>query len=462
VSSLDPAEKRRQEILYGPVVRTLMKLAVPTVVSNLLSTAYNLLDTFWLGGLGSSALSAPMMSWPIISLIFSFVFGLSGAAIALISQNRGAGKDEDARKSLAHIIIVVILIGAPLAIVVYIMLGWIPRLLKLTPEFAESFMNYAPIALVGQTIMGLAMIGGMAFRVWGYPEVALYVRVPFVLLNAVLDPFLIYGWGPFPRLEVRGAAIATLIAEVLEASTLIALIFLHPRIRLRPKHFKVDISLIRRIIYIGSPLGFSRMITTSGFFVLLIVISRVGEYMITAWSLVNRVMDIFTWMTFAFNMASATMIGQAIGNNDFIRAKEIARKTALIVVGIRFLGSLAVAIFARPILEIFHRNPEDPLRDLVISTSVTGMWTFGMSAAFFALSIVSLAPFRASGKTQYDMLISMVRLWGLRVPLSYILGILLGYGSLGVWVGMALSNLIAGLLAYALMEKDLWIHRVIE
>jgi len=323
-------------------------------------------------------------------------------------------------------------------------------------------MNYAPIALVGQTIMGLAMIGGMAFRVWGYPEVALYVRVPFVLLNAVLDPFLIYGWGPFPRLEVRGAAIATLIAEVLEASTLIALIFLHPRIRLRPKHFKVDISLIRRIIYIGSPLGFSRMITTSGFFVLLIVISRVGEYMITAWSLVNRVMDIFTWMTFAFNMASATMIGQAIGNNDFIRAKEIARKTALIVVGIRFLGSLAVAIFARPILEIFHRNPEDPLRDLVISTSVTGMWTFGMSAAFFALSIVSLAPFRASGKTQYDMLISMVRLWGLRVPLSYILGILLGYGSLGVWVGMALSNLIAGLLAYALMEKDLWIHRIIE
>ncbi|MCD6503591.1 MAG: MATE family efflux transporter [Euryarchaeota archaeon] len=459
---MDPVERRRQEILHGPIVRTLMKLATPMIISNLLSTIYNLLDTFWLGGLGSSALSAPTMSWPVIALVFSFVFGMGGAAISLISQNRGAGRDEDAKKALAHIIIVVTLIGVPLAVLVYVLLGFIPRLLMLSDEFTESFMSYAPIALIGQTVMGLTMIGGMAFRVWGYPEIALYVRVPFVTLNAVLDPFLIYGWGPFPRLEVRGAAIATLIAEVLEAITLMILIFAHPMIKLKLRHFKLDISLVKKIIVVGAPLGVSRTITTSGFFVLLIVISRVGGYMIASWALVNRVMDIFTWMTYAFNMASATMIGQAIGNNDFSRAKIIARKTALIVVLLRLAGAILVAVFARPILEVFHRNPEDPLRNLVISTSVLGMWTFGLSAPFFALSIVSLAPFRASGKTQYDMLISIVRLWGLRVPLSYVLGILLGYGAIGVWIGMALSNLIAGFLAYALMEKDLWVYRVIE
>jgi len=455
-------EARREEIISGPLMNVLFRLSLPTMGAAFLDTIYSFLDSIWLGGIGSSSISAPMLTLTVLWLMFSIFSGIINGAFPYIAQNRGAGKDEDARKAAGQAMLLSMIIMGPLVATFLLLLPYIATFFGLKGAFREDFLAYARIVIFSDIALGLAQMCLGLIRLWGYPEVALYVRVPFVLLNAVLDPFLIYGWGPFPRLEVRGAAIATLIAEVLEASTLIALIFLHPRIRLRPKHFKVDISLIRRIIYIGSPLGFSRMITTSGFFVLLIVISRVGEYMITAWSLVNRVMDIFTWMTFAFNMASATMIGQAIGNNDFIRAKEIARKTALIVVGIRFLGSLAVAIFARPILEIFHRNPEDPLRDLVISTSVTGMWTFGMSAAFFALSIVSLAPFRASGKTQYDMLISMVRLWGLRVPLSYILGILLGYGSLGVWVGMALSNLIAGLLAYALMEKDLWIHRIIE
>ena len=455
-------EARREEIINGPLIKVLFRLSLPTMGAAFLDTIYSFLDSIWLGGIGSSSISAPMLTLTVLWLMFSIFGGIINGAFPYIAQNRGAGKDEDARKAAGQAMLLSMIILGPLIATFLLLLPYIATFFGLKGAFREDFLAYARIVIFSDIALGLAQMCLGLIRLWGYPEVALYVRVPFVFLNAVLDPFLIYGWGPFPRLEVRGAAIATLIAEVLEASTLIALIFLHPRIRLRPKHFKVDISLIRRIIYIGSPLGFSRMITTSGFFVLLIVISRVGEYMITAWSLVNRVMDIFTWMTFAFNMASATMIGQAIGNNDFIRAKEIARKTALIVVGIRFLGSLAVAIFARPILEIFHRNPEDPLRDLVISTSVTGMWTFGMSAAFFALSIVSLAPFRASGKTQYDMLISMVRLWGLRVPLSYVLGILLGYGSLGVWVGMALSNLIAGLLAYALMEKDLWIHRIIE
>jgi len=463
VSSLDPAEKRRQEILYGPVVRTLMKLAVPTVVSNLLSTAYNLLDTFWLGGLGSSALSAPMMSWPIISLIFSFVFGLSGAAIALISQNRGAGKDEDARKSLAHIIIVVILIGAPLAIVVYIMLGWIPRLLKLTPEFAESFMNYAPIALVGQTIMGLAMIGGMAFRVWGYPEVALYVRVPFVLLNAVLDPFLIYGWGPFPRLEVRGAAIATLIAEVLEgAVALYLIVYGKVGINMRLKHLKPDVKLIKGIVKVGTPMGITNFTEASGFFVLTTIISRIGEVAITTWTIYDKITGLFWWMINSLGNASAIIIGQSIGANKFERAEDTIKITLLLGFVISLIGTVVIAILHEQVFAIFLRNPEDPLRPLVLRESLYITTIFGASLPVLSISFTAMAPFYISGRTKYPMYVALARLWMMRVPLTFLFGIVLGYGTIGAWTGMSLSNFLAGALGYAILRTGKWKYRVIE
>jgi len=459
---MDPYEKRRQEILYGPITKTLWKMAAPMIISNIFSTAYNLLDTFWLGGLGTSSISAPIMSWPVLSLIFSFVMGMGRAAIALVSQYRGAGRDEDARKAAAHLMAFLVLTYIPLAIIVYLLLGYIPGLLGLSEEFSRTFMDYAPITLVGQGFMGFAMMGATIFRTWGYPEISLYVRVPFVLLNAALDPFLIYGWGPFPRLEVRGAAIATLIAQALEATTFIILLFGHRMVKLRLHHFKPDFSLYKRIIIIGAPLGASRMITSSGFFVLLIVVSQVGEYMIASWGLVNRIMDVFTWMTFAFNMAASTMIGQAIGNNDFDRAKKVARKNALTVFTLRLIGGLILAIFAREVIGVFLRNPNDPLRDVVTETTVFGMWTFGLSAAFFALSIAGMAPFNASGKTHYDMMISIIRLWGLRVPLSYLLGIVFGFGAPGVWIGMSLSNIVAGIVSYILMEKGLWVYRVID
>ncbi len=459
---MDP-ERRREEILYGPVWKTLLKLSAPTVVINLVQSMYNIIDAFWLGSLGSSAVSAPIMTWPILAIVFSFGMGIAGSAIAFVSQNRGARKDEDARKSAGQIFLLGAMYLAPTVPILYFTIPYFSSLFgnKMSEVAIQSFVTYSRIVILAIPFGVLAQGSSMIFRAWGYPEMPAKISPPYVVLNAILDPFFIFGIGPFPKLGVAGAALATLLCRIGEGSTYVY--FISKRhVKLKVKHLKPDWALMKRMVKVGLPLGIGASATSSGFFILLIIISRVGEPCVVAWGISNRVFSLFSWLVTAINSAASTMIGQAIGNGDLKRAEEVAKKSILFCFAFRFVTSLGMAIFSRPIFSFFLRNPNDPYREASISEGVLSMWIFGMSAPFFAISNSALTPFRASGKTNWVLYVSLLRLWGLRVPLTYALGIALGFGGLGIWTGMAISNAGAAIMSLVLFLKGYWKGKVIR
>lgn len=456
-------DKRREEILRGPIFRTLIKLALPSIGIYAFSSMYYLMDTIWLGGLGSSSVSAPTFTWPIINTLFSLVLGVSMASVALITQYRGAKMDEEARCSIGQTFIVSGVISIPLVFIFLLMLPLLSDFFGLEGSFREDFIEYARVVVFSDIAYGFAYISSVIIRNWGYPELSFYIALPFVTLNVILDPILIYGLFGFPTMGVKGAAIATLISQMLQTVASLYVMKSEKYVGLRLYHFKPKKELIKKLIKVGLPLGGSNAITASGFFVLTAIISRIGPYAITAWTIYNRVSDIGTWLAYALNDAATTMIGQSIGDNNFERAKKVAKLNVSINFLVILITSIIIAIFSKELFGFFLRNPEDPYRySVVFKESVLISWTFGMSIPFFILSVSALTPFTASGNTKYNLLIAITRLWGLRIPLSYVFGILLGMGSLGTWVGMAISNVIAGSLAYILMRRSLWVMRVIE
>ena len=456
-------EARREEIISGPLMNVLFRLSLPTMGAAFLDTIYSFLDSIWLGGIGSSSISAPMLTLTVLWLMFSIFSGIINGAFPYIAQNRGAGKDEDARKAAGQAMLLSMIIMEPLVATFLLLLPYIATFFGLKGAFREDFLAYARIVIFSDIALGLAQMCLGLIRLWGYPEVALYVRVPFVLLNAVLDPFLIYGWGPFPRLEVRGAAIATLIAEVLEgAVALYLIVYGKVGINMRLKHLKPDVKLIKGIVKIGTPMGITNFTEASGFFVLTTIISRIGEVAITTWTIYDKITELFWWMINSLGNASAIIIGQSIGANKFKGAEDTIRMTLLLGFIISLIGTVVIAIFHEQVFAMFLRNPEDPLRPLVLRESLYITTIFGASLPVLSISFTAMAPFYISGRTKYPMYVALARLWMMRVPLTFLFGIVLGYGTVGAWTGMSLSNFLAGALGYAILRTGKWKYRVIE
>ncbi|HHE65652.1 MAG TPA: MATE family efflux transporter, partial [Bacteroidetes bacterium] len=321
-------DARREEILSAPLSRIMIKLALPTMGSAFLDTLYSFLDSLWLGGLGSSSVSAPMLTLTVLWLLFSIFGGIINGAFPFISQNRGAGRDEDARKAAGQAMFLASVIMLPLILSFFYLLPYIATFFGLESAFREDFIAYASIVIFSDIALGIAQMGLGLIRLWGYPELSFYIRVPFVTLNAVLDPFLIYGIGPFPALGVRGAALATLLAEVLEA--IVAVYFLaygKVGVKIRLRHLKPDFDLIKKIVKIGLPLGITNFTEASGFFILTSIISNIGPVAITTWTVYDKITSLFWWMIDSLNNASITIVGQCIGANKFERAEKAVRLT---------------------------------------------------------------------------------------------------------------------------------------
>jgi len=166
-------DKRREEILKGPILKTLIKLALPSIGVYAFSSMYYLMDTIWLGGLGSSSVSAPTFTWPIINTLFSLVLGVSMASVALVTQYRGAKMDDEARYSIGQTFIVSGIISIPLVFVFLLILPLLSDFFGLEGSFREDFIDYAKVVVFSDIAYGFAYISSVIIRNWGYPELSL-------------------------------------------------------------------------------------------------------------------------------------------------------------------------------------------------------------------------------------------------------------------------------------------------
>ena len=423
------------------------------MATQVMQTMYNVVDAFWLGKLGKVKFGAPTVSFPIIFVFMSLAFGLSNAGVALVSQNIGAGRKREAERVAMQVMITSFSLSVLLGLFGFFSAGWILKILGIGDPIKPYAESYLKVIFLGMPLTFLMFSAQAIVRGWGDTVFTMKVTSVSVLLNIVLDPFMIFGIG-MPRMEVTGAALATVISRgVAVLYALKAMMDGRLGFKLHIRDIEPDFKTISKILKIGIPGAIGQAITASGFAVIMGIISRFGPAVVSAYGIGNRITSMLSMIGIAISGAVSTMVGQFLGAGDERRVDETVRwgfiETFLIV------GTMAVFLFlyADLVTKFFINDPE------VIRLGEIYFHLVAFSVPLFAGVSIVIGAFNGAGKTHLVAVVNVTRLWGIRVPSVVWFSKLFGFK--GVFYAMALSNALALILGYAMLKLTKWKERVI-
>jgi len=451
----------RTRILEGSIVKTMLWLAWPIILGNLVNMSYNLVDAYWLGKLGREAFGAPTVSWPLIMFFYALGMGFSMAGISLVSQYVGSGDYEKTRKSIGFLITFMFITALIISLVGYSISPYILHLIGVPREVLYHAIEYIRVVFMGIPFVFLGFAFSFIASGLGDTRTPTYLGIVSSILNIFLDPIFIFGLNTpildIPEMGVVGAALATIISRsFVSVAGLYLLVHGFRGIKLRINDLGVEGWWLKKIIVIGTPLVLQRSANSLGFVVMTSIVSSFGSVAIAAYGVAIRIIDVIQAFTWGLQRSASIMIGQNIGAEYYERAYIIVKKAILLIIAILTLGSLTIFLIRDQVIVIFINDPQ------VVAEGALLLSIFTWSIPFFGVFFIGNGVAAGSGHTLYMSILGIVRLWLLRIGLSYLLGIVWGYGTLGVWIGMTLSNVIAGVLALFWILSGVWAEKVID
>lgn len=454
-------DRLKDDILNGPIIKTVLLLGWPVMLDNLLQMLYNLTDTYWLGKLGAEAVAAPTLAFPIDFLIISLGFGLAIAGVSLVSQHTGAGSSESASEASSQVISFMLVSSIVLSSIGYLIAPWLLNTLMSAPESVyPRALNYVRIIFGGMPFMFTFFGARSLLRGVGDMVTPMLATGLAVVLNAILDPILIFGLWGLPRLEVAGAALTTVVVRGIASLALFYLLFSDKlEIRLRLRGFILKLRWVKQIVKIGLPSGIGQMGTAVGFVLLLGLVSRLGVIAVSAYGIGQRIIGLLSIAIWGFSSPLTTMVGQNLGAKQKSRSTSIAKRTYALSFSVLTTLGLLVFLLRRPLFRVFINDPE------VVELGARFISVYIWSVPFLGVFFLARGVFRGSGHTRPEMIMSWVRILPLQVGLSYILAFgAVGFnlGTDGIWLGLFISNVLSGIMAFSWYLTGSWKERVIE
>jgi putative MATE family efflux protein len=436
----------RRDYTKGPVGRAILVLAVPMVLEMIMESVFAVCDVFFVSRLGAAAVATVGLTESWLTLVYAIAMGMAIGAAAVVARRTGERDAEGAAKAggqaimLGLIVVVVIgVIGGTLA----------PRMLGVMgapPEVIATGSTYARIMLGGNATIVMLFLINAIFRGAGDAAIAMRVLWLANAINILLGPCLIFGLGPFPRLGVAGAAVATNIGRGTGALFALSRL-LRPgsRIDLHARHFRLDPALLAKIARLAWSAMIQLLIGMGSWIALTRVLATFGSNVIAGYTIGIRVIMFALLPAAGLANAAATMVGQALGAKKPERAVQAVRIAGMYnMVVLTVVGGL-LAVFASMIARFFTPNPE------VIPFATDALRIVALGFPFYAWGMVISQSFNGAGDTRTPTLLNLLVFWCWEIPLAYLLAIKLGMGPRGIYVAMtiAFSTLaVAGALVF--------------
>jgi len=452
--------RRPDDLTTGPIARSLLRLAWPIMLSNLFQTLYNFVDRFWLGKWqpegGGVGIAAVQLSFPLVFLSISVASGFTVAGMALIAQYTGANREDDANLAASQVFMFSAILAIFLAVIGYFAAGPIISLMGAEPALATAATSYLKIIFIGAPLMFSTFLFAALLNGSGDTVSPMILMGLSVVANIILDPLLILGWGPFPEWGVTGAAVATVISRGLVAMAGFYLLFSGKLgIHIRVSHLWPRWSLIRRIASIGTMSSIGQTGTAVGFTILNGALANLGTTVITAFGIGTAFISLVLMPATGLGQATATMVGQNLGAGEPRRARRAAWVGMLIATVILAAAAAVVIAFRPYLIQVFSSAPE------VVAIGIHMLLLVGFAFPFMGIIQVIIGVYQGSGHTAYSMFFGLFRLWGLRLPLIYLLAYRLAWGSTGVWWAMFWSNMGTALACLGFFLTGNWARQVI-
>lgn len=444
--------KDRKDYTKGSIIGSLISLAVPIVLTNLLHSAYQLTDTFWVGRLGANAVAAVSLSFPVIFLLMTLGGGFSLAGTILVAQYRGRKDQENVNYVTSQTILIMFFVSVVISLIGYIVAPGAMKLIGAAPEILPDAVSYLRISTLGMIFMFSFFVFQSLMR--GVGEVYLPMRIVAftVVLNLILDPLFIMGYGPFPAHGVTGAALATISTQAI--SSIIGIwILLRGRhgVKLLPSKMRFDGQLLKRMFLLGLPASIEQSMKSLGLMMISFLVAGFGTIVVASYGIGIRMLSLVIIPAFGLSMATSTLVGQNMGAGKPNRAEKIANKSATI--GFTVLLALGVLSFIGAPWFAAAFIPGEPE---VIAGATLLIRFLSINFPFLGASLVFNGALQGAGNTRIPMVLSIVSLWVFEFPLAYVLSHHTSLNEVGIWMASPIAAILSAFVGFTYFRMGRW------
>ncbi len=440
------------DLTKGSMLRHVISFSIPMLLGNMLQALYNTVDSIWVGRfLGPEALGAVSVSFPIIFVLVSLIIGITMGATVLVAQYMGAKQTDMVKRTINNTFVLLTVSAIAVTVLGIVFNKDILRLINTPGEIMAMAASYLNIFLMGLVFMFGYNAVSAILRGLGDSKTPLKFLAISTAINIILDPLLILGIGPFPRMEIAGAALATTIAQGI--SFFIAIVYLNKRdhlLSVNLRNFVFDREITIKTVKIGIPSGVQMSVVSVGMLVVSSLINSFGTDIVATFGMTSRLDQFAIMPSQSISMATSAIAGQNIGANKEENVRETVKWATILAVGISIVLTLIAQLAPRTILGLFTSDY------VVLERAEYALRIMSLSYIFSAIMFVTNGFLRGAGDTMATMVLSITSLWLIRLPLARILSGIDRFGANGIWIAIVISTVISMMMSRVYYASGRW------
>lgn len=431
----------KAQLTSGKVESLLLRLTIPMIFGMVGMVVFNLVDTYYVGRLGTNQLAALTFTFPVVLVINSLALGLGIGSSSVISKAVGEGDNHKIQRLATDSLILSILL-----VIVFITIGLLTiepvfKLLGVKSEIMPFVKEYMRIWYFGVIFVVVPMVGNNVIRALGDTKTPGIIMMISAGINVILDPLLIFGVGPFPKLGIAGAAIATVIARALTfLAAAYVLVIREKIVTFEKAKISEIIDSWKQILFIGLPNALTRMVIPIASGVITSLIASYGTKAVAGFGVATRIEFFALALVSALSSVMGPFVGQNWGAREFERVKRSIKFSEKFSVISNFALFALLAIFAGQIGWIFNKDAE-VIKNISIYLRIVPI-AYGLQG----IILISTSVLNVFKKPMHAALLTIIQMFIIYLPLAF-LGSRL-FGIIGIFTALAVSNLITGLIAH--------------
>ena len=435
----------------GSLNRAILLLAIPMVLEMVLESLFAVVDVFWVGRLGADAVATVGLTESLLSLVFAVGLGLSLSTTAMVARRIGEKDPNGAAVAGVQAIVIGLAVSLAIGLPCFF---YAPRLLQLmgaSPQVIAVGSSYARIALGGSGAILMLFLNNAIFR--GAGDAAIAMRLLWVsnIINLVLDPCLIFGWGPFPKLGVTGAALATFTGRSIGVGyQFYRLLRGSERIRILRQHMRINLSVLLRLVRVSLTGILQFAIAHTSWIGLVRIVSIFGSAALAGYTIAIRIVIFVILPSWGLSNAAATLVGQNLGAKQPQRAEASVWRTGFY--NMIFLGAIGVVfvVFAEPIVRMFTHDPQ------VVPLAASCLRIISYGNIGYAYGMVMLQAFNGAGDTITPTIVNFFGFWLLEIPLAWFLAIPMRMQAKGAYFSIVVAEAAIAAVSIVLFKRGYW------
>lgn len=435
----------------GSIWRAILILSIPMVLEMMMESVFAVADIFFVSKLGAEAVATVGITESLMTILYAIAIGLSMGTTAIVSRRIGEGKPKEASVAAVQSIFVGIAISVPVALAGFFLSDDLLALMGASDVIIEEMYSYTMIMLCGNLVIMLLFIINAVFR--GAGDAAISMRVLWFanLLNIVLDPILIFGWGPFPEMGIAGAAVATTTARGLGVVYQFWMLFGRSgRIRVGIRDFRVETEVMKRLVRVSLGGIGQFLISTASWVAMVRIIAIFGSSALAGYTIAIRIILFSLLPSWGMSNAAATLVGQNLGAGKPERAEKSSWICGGVNTGFLIFIGISYYLFSDHLIQLFTSNPE------VIAVGEKCLRIIAIGYLFYGMGMVMVQAFNGAGDTITPTWLNFICFWLIQIPLAWLLATSFGLESDGVFWAIVFAESVFGVLAVTIFSRGKW------